>query len=160
MAAMADRDVERIASTATREFFLRVMAPGEPLGTAFDGDAYPALVWAAVRTTATQKHRLCAELIATGCRYVVCGGLQSAAWEEAADDAFAAQDLPDEEFEAGHVMTSSHEYEPPEEVAFFFFHNTRFGGHDFTRYLILMIGEDAGIRERLVSAIREEAGQG
>ena len=67
-----------------------------------------------------------------------------------------AQDLPDEDFEAGHVMTTSHEYAPPDEVAFFFFHNTSFGDHDFTRYLVLMIGEDAGIRDRLVSAIREE----
>jgi hypothetical protein len=152
--------MERIASTETREFFLRAMAPGDSLGAAFDGEAYPALVWAAARTTATQKHRLCAELIATGCRYVVCGGRESAAWEEAADDAFAAQDLPDEDLDAGHLMTSSHEYEPPDEVAFFFFHNTSFGGHDFTRFLVLMIGADAGIRERLVSAIREEAGLG
>lgn len=148
--------MELVASGGGREFFLRVLAPGEPLGAAFDGDAYPALVWAAARTTATQKHRLCAELIATGCRYVVCGGRESAAWEEAADDAFAAQDLPDEDFEAGQLMTSSHEYEPPDDVAFFFFHNTSFGHHDFTRYLILVIGEHAGIREQLVAAIREE----
>lgn len=149
--------MERIASSATREFFLRVMAPGESLGAAFEGDAYPALVWAAGRTTPAQKHRLCAELIATGCRYVVCGGRECAAWEEAADDAFAAQDLPDEDFEAGHVMTSSHEYEPPDDVAFYFVNSTNFGGHDFTRYLVLMIGENAVARERLVSAIREEA---
>lgn len=152
--------MERISSTPDRELFLRVMAPGEELGDSFDGDPYPALVWAAAETVEAQKHRLCAELIATGCRYIVCGGHDATAWEEAADEAFAAQDLPDAEFDARHVMTTSHEGEPPGEVARFFVHDTRFGGHDFRHYLVLVIGEDAGMREQLADAVREAAEHG
>lgn len=149
--------MDHIASGGGREFYLRIMAPGDELGAAFDGDPYPALIWAVEPTTPAQKHRLCAELIASGCRYVVCGGAESSAWEEAADEVFAAQELSDEELDALHVMTTSHPDEPPDEVAFFFVHNTHFGGHGFRRSLVLMIGDEPGMRGRLVDAIRRQA---
>jgi hypothetical protein len=150
--------MEQIASDGRRAFFLRVMAPGEELGSPFDGESYPVLVWATKPTKAAQKQRLCAALIASGCRYVVCGGRESAAWEEAADEAFAAQDLTDAEFRERMVMTSSLVGYPPDEAAFDLIHTTNFGEHDFIRYLVLMIGDDPRVREQLVASIREEAG--
>jgi hypothetical protein len=150
--------MEQIASDGRRAFFLRVMAPGEELGSPFDGESYPVLVWATKPTKTPQKQRLCAALIASGCRYVVCGGRESAAWEEAADEAFAAQDLTDAEFRERMVMTSSLVGYPPDEAAFDLIHTTNFGEHDFTRYLVLMIGDDPRVREHLVASIREEAG--
>lgn len=148
--------MEPIASDGRRAFFLRVLAPGEAPAPPFGGDPYPALVWAARRTTPAQKRRLAAALVETGCRYVVCGGAECEAWEEAADDAYLDQDLPDPESTDRLVLTTSHPREPEDEVAFFFVHDTRFGGHDFTRFLVLLIGDDPGARERLAAAIRAE----
>lgn len=149
--------MEQIASDGRRNVFLRVLAPGDGVDAPFGGDPYPALVWATRGTTVGQKHRLCASLIASGCRYVTCGGRESAAWEEVVDEAFTAQDLTDAEFRERMVMTSSLVGYPPDEAAFDFIHTTNFGEHDFTRYLVLMIGEDARVRQQLVAAIREEA---
>jgi hypothetical protein len=148
--------MEQIASDGRRAFFLRVLAPGEEPGSTFGGEPYPVLLWAARPTKASQKQRLCAALIASGCRYVVCGGRESVAWEEAADEAFTAQDLTDEELRERMVMTSSLVGYPPHEAAFDLIHTTSFGEHDFTRYLVLLIGEDPKIREQLIAAIREE----
>lgn len=146
--------MEQIASDGRRTFFLRVLVPGEALDIPSDGDPYPALVWATRGTTVGQKHRLCAALIASNCRYVMCGGRESAAWEEAADEAFTAQDLTDAEFRERMVITTSYPGYPPDEVAFDFVHITNFGEHDFTRYLVLMIGEDDRVRQQLVAEIR------
>lgn len=148
--------MELIASDAGREFHLRSVQPGEALGSPFGGEPYPVLVWSAGRTTPAQKAGLCAALIASGCRYVVCGGRECAAWEEAADDAFLAQDLPDAELDARHVMTTSHEREPADDVAFFFANNVDFGPADFRHYLVLMIGDDPRARAELVASLRAE----
>ncbi len=96
------------------------------------------------------------EQIATGCRYVVCGGVESEAWEDAADDAYLAEDSPEPVSDELFVMTTSHPGEPADEAAFFFVHNTRFGDHDFAHHPVLMVGEDAAMRGRLVAAIRGE----
>jgi hypothetical protein len=147
--------MERIASDRRRAFFLRAMEPDEELGSPFDG-AYPALVWATRPTSAAQKRRLAEALIATGCRYVVCGGVECPAWEHAADLAYIQQDLPEPIADERFVMTTSHRGEPEGEVAFFFANNTNFDAHDFTRYLVLLIGDDPLTRERLIAAVREE----
>lgn len=147
--------MEQIASDGRRTVYLRVLAPGEMLDSPFEGELYPVLVWAVVRTSASQRARLCTALIASGCRYVMCGGRESAVWEEAADEAFTAQDLADAEFRERMVMTSSNPGDPPDGVAFDFVHTTDFGSHRFTRYLVLMIGADARVRKQLVAEIQE-----
>jgi hypothetical protein len=148
--------MDQIASDSRRAFFLRVLAPGEALTSPFDGEPYAALVWATTRRTpAAQKQRIATALIATGCRYVVCGGAESESWEEAVDDAYLAQDLPEPVPDELFVMTSSHRGEPEDEVAHFFVHAT--GMHrDFARYLVLLIGADDGVQARLTAAVREE----
>jgi hypothetical protein len=150
--------MEQIASDARRAFFVRALAPGEEFAPPFDGEPYAALVWATTRRMpATQKQRIATALIASGCRYVVCGGAESESWEEAADDAYLAQDLPEPVPDEQFVMTSSHPREPEDEVAHFFVHAT--GMHrDFARYLVLLIGADDGVRARLTAAVREEVG--
>ncbi len=130
------------------------MQPDETLGDPFGGEFYAALVWATRPTTPARKHRVCAALIASGCRYVVCGGRESVAWEEAVDEAFVAQDLSETEFQDRLVMTSSHEREPMREVVFFFTIFTNLGPHNYKRYLVLMIGDDARIQDGLVSTLQ------
>ena len=86
----------------------------------------------------------------------MCGGRESGAWEEVADEAFTSQDLTESQFRERLVMTASYERYPPDEVAFDFVHTTNFGTHDFLRYLVLMIGDDPRVREQLAAAIQEE----
>jgi hypothetical protein len=61
-------------------------------------------------------------LLDAGCRYVVCGGERCSDWHDAVDVEFVKQHVDDDEAaaEASHVMTTFHEGESPDEVAFFF----------------------------------------
>lgn len=147
--------MERIAWDARRTFHLRVLMPDQAPDPPFDGEPYPALVWAARPTTDAQKQRIAQALIASGCRYVVCGGEESEAWEDAADHAYLLQDLPEPVPDDRLVMTTSHRGEPEDEVARFFVHDTCFGDHVFTRYLVLLVGADDAVRARLAAAVRE-----
>jgi hypothetical protein len=148
--------MEQIASDSHRAFFIHALKPGDEPPPPFDGEPYAALVWATRPTTDPQKQRIAHALIASGCRYVVCGGAQSEAWEEAADDAYLTQDdLPDPVPRDRMVMTSSHRGEPPDEVAFFLVNNTRLH-HEFSRYLVLLVGPDGPAQDRLIEAVREE----
>ena len=142
--------MHQIASDPHRTFFLHAMEPNDA-PPPFDGEPYAALVWATKPTSEAQKQRIAHALIAGGCRYVVCGGAQSEAWEEAADDAYLVQDLPDDDV----VMTTSHRGEPPDEVVFFFANNTRLH-REYSRHLVLVVGPDAPVQERLMEAVREE----
>jgi hypothetical protein len=147
--------MERIASDARREFHLRVLGQDEPLAPPFGEVPYAALVWSTRRTSAGQKRRLADRLIASGCRYVVCGGVECESWEDAADCAYIEQDLPEPVPDDRFVMTTSHPREPEDEAAHFFVHATALH-REFSRYLVLMIGADDGVRTRLTGAIRVE----
>lgn len=142
--------MQQIASDPHRAFFFHAMQPADALPP-FAGEPYAALVWATCPTSEAQKHRIAQALIESGCRYVVCGGAECEAWEEAADDAYLMQDLPDD----GGVMTTSHRGEAPDEVVFFLANATRMH-RDFSRCLVLLVGPDGPVEERLIESVREE----
>ncbi|HYW10957.1 MAG TPA: hypothetical protein VE871_03345 [Longimicrobium sp.] len=150
--------MEQIASDGRRVFHFRVLAPGEGLDPPFGGEPYAALVWAACRTTDVQKERPCTDLVESGCRYIVCGGAASEVWEEVADEVIVAQDRMDLDSPAEFVMTTSRTRETIDEAAYFLVRCTSFGHHDFTRYIVLLIGDDARVRETLIASIRAYAG--
>jgi UDP-N-acetylmuramyl pentapeptide synthase len=56
--------------------------------------------------------------------------------------------------ETPHVMTTWHTDEPEQEVVFFAFNLTNFDEHDFRKYLVLTIGHDSVVRNRLEKLIR------
>jgi hypothetical protein len=148
--------MEQIASDGHRVFYLGVLAPGDGVDPPFGGDPYPALVWATSGTTAAQKARLCAALIESGCRYLMCGGRESAVWEEVADEVATAPDRTGVDGDAAEVMTASYERRPPDEVVFDFVYITDFPPHRFARYLVLMVGENSAVRDELIASIQEE----
>ena len=80
------------------------------------------------------------------------------AWHDAMDQEFVKQHLddPQEVCEAAHVMTTWHEGENPDDVAFFFVLNTDFDDHEFRKYLILHIGTGE-LREQVDAAVRKYA---
>lgn len=84
--------------------------------------------------------------------------MECQAWEDAADDAYTGQDLPEPVPDERFVMTTSHPGEAEGDVLFFFVHNTHFATYDFARYLVLIIGADDGLQARLTESVRAEAG--
>ena len=134
-------------------------ALGEPTDfrAPFDGRAYPCLVWDHDGAFAdAERQSVGQELIRSNCRYVVCGGANGADWENAADEAFVLEYLDRSAAlaEQRHVMTTSHDGESPEDVAFFFVLNTNFAEHDFTDLLVLHIGGTLAGRRLVEESVR------
>jgi hypothetical protein len=88
----------------------------------------------------------------------VCGGANCGEWENAVDNEYVARHLDDsdEALDASHVMTTSHEGEDVDDVAFFFVLNTNFDHHDFKSFLVVHIGS-SDVVGSLESAVRKYA---
>ena len=141
---------------------LAIDAPGE-LISPFSGDMFPCLIWDHDgRFTGAQRSETASRLLLAGCRYAVCGGRNCAAWHDAFDEEFLAQhvDGSHEARDAAHVMTTLHDDETPDDVAFFFVMNTNFDDHDFERYLVLHVGDDETTQRELDAAVRRHAAGG
>lgn len=148
--------MQQIATDGRRTFFLHALEPADALPP-FDGEPYAALVWATCPTFEAQKQRIAHALIDSGCAYVICGGAEAEAWEEAVDDACLAQYVAEPGAEDRFVTTTSHRGEPPDQVAAFLVHAAGAGGH-LSRCLVLLVGPDELVEERLIESIRDEVG--
>lgn len=97
---------------------------------------------------------LCSRLLAAGCRYLVAGGVECSDWHDAMDIAVAIREIddPQEETDKLAVMTTWHEGEAEDDVAFFFVNNTNFEDYVFERFLILSVGP--GAPDALLRAVR------
>lgn len=113
-------------------------------------ELYACMVWASELTSISLKNDVSSALVASGCRYIVAGGLEGTIWDDAGDWAYLATepnyDPPDETF----VMTSWHDDEPMKEVLWFLLNVTNFDDHFFTNYLIIHAGDDITLEEELV----------
>jgi len=121
--------------------------------------AFPCLIWDHEgRFTEADRSSVAEALLDAGCQYAVCAGRDSDAWENAVDMEFVARHLGDTEAERdrAHVMTTSHEGESEDEVAFFFVKCTNFDQHEFTDYLVLHVGT-SGARETLNASVQQHA---
>jgi hypothetical protein len=121
-------------------------------------DPFPCLVWdTRGEWTDAQRDALCEQLVAAGCRYLVCGGESCEKWHDWMDQAFLELELKYGEGAVPFVMTTWHDGEAMEEVAFFLFSCTDFEEHEFMRYLILVLGESPEESRRLRRALEFEA---
>lgn len=79
----------------------------------------------------------------------------ASAWQDASDQAHVRLTLDDSESErkARIVMTTAHEGESMDEVAFFFVRLTSFDAHRFTDLLVVAIGSDETSAGRLTDAV-------
>ena len=103
-----------------------------PIQPPFSGTLFPCLICDHIGgSTYAEKLCLARSLVSGGCRYAVCAGYECGEWHNVFDEVA---------FELKHfVMTTSHEDEAPDDVAFFFALNTNFE-HEFLHYLVLHIG--------------------
>lgn len=134
-----------IARCARREFYARQLGTATALGDApFVALQFACLLWNhSVERDVAAAGALLGSLIDSGCRYLVCAGLDCVWWHDLADELFVAKylDAPDEERERNHVMTTWHAQESPDDVAFFFAFNTSFDAISFDRFLVLHLGD-------------------
>jgi len=105
-----------------------------------------------------RKQAFASQLISSGCRYAVCAGIDCSAWHDAFDLAWVQQHLNDseEKKDAEHVMTTWHEGDSIDDVAFFFVYNTNFDEYDFRQFLVLHLG-DSPVRHDVDAAVRRNA---
>jgi hypothetical protein len=125
----------------------------------FSGTLFPCLIWDHDgRATEEQRHALALALLEAGCRYFVCGGENCAAWHDDVDTEFVQQHLdePDDVRDAAHVMTTWHEDESVDDVAFYFVSRSNLHEHEFTRFLVLHVGHGP-TRAELDAAVRRHA---
>ncbi len=125
----------------------------------FSGLPFPCLIWDHDgRFTDAGRLAIARDLLEAGCRYAVCGGQSCEAWHNAIDEVLVEAHLgdPDDVQDAAFVMTSWHDGESPDDVAFFFVLNTNFDAHDFRRYLVLHVGAGPA-QDQVDAAVRKYA---
>jgi hypothetical protein len=143
--------VERIRSKAGKAVWLD--APPHPYRIASPAPGTPfvcALFVADSAISEPERVRLSAELIAAGCRYAVCAGIECSLWHDWIDLAYLDTPASKDPKEAAYVMTAMLENEPAAEVLWFARTLTDFDDNVFEHVVVLVLGEDA----RLMAEIR------
>ena len=122
---------------------ITIETPGD-LVSPFPGTLFPCMIWDHEgHFTELERSQVANKLLEAGCQYAVCGGMNCEAWHDTIDIAFFRRhgEEPETVQDAAFVMTTWHKDESPDEVAFFFVVNTNFDGHDFSRFLVLHVGD-------------------
>ena len=105
-----------------------------------------------------ERHLLSRQLVDSGCRYAVCTGHDSLAWDDSMDWAWLETDPRFDPPEETLVMTSWHDAEDPlEDVCYFLMKHTSFGDFEPRRFLVVFLGPDADRKREIVERIRELA---
>ena len=145
-----------IGSYRDEQAWFIAVEPGCALQLPFAGKAFVCLLWSASTSVEPGDRAAIADaLVAAGCLYAVCGGLECEAWHDAVDEACRVRSghgvVPDEKL----VMTTWHRNEPPEDVVDFFLTSTDFGSHEFSNYLVLVVGRDESMGSHLRELVRK-----
>jgi hypothetical protein len=108
--------------------------------------------------SSADRDEVATALLVSGCRYAVCAGASAMAWETAVDlAAVRMATAQDDAAEDAFILTTSHETEHVDDVAFFFVTCTNFGEHDFREFVVLHIGGTAKERLAVIGAVRAAA---
>ena len=135
-----------------------VNRPGAFTPPVFDAQ-FPCLIWDHDgRFNEMARSAIAKALLESGCRYAVCCGHNCEAWHDAVDAAFVEAHLDDRDDvrDAAFVMTTWHDGESPDDVAFFFVLNANFEDHSFRQYLVLHVGTGPA-EDQIDAAVRKYA---
>lgn len=135
--------MDLILEHSGRCYFRQVIRCSAEFEEPFGGRPYPCLVWTHEEVVADDERWALAErIVASQCRYAVCGGRECEAVHDAVDSAYIRPflDPATADLERPMVMTTWHEGESFDEVASFFVLSTNFAKHDFAEYLVLHVG--------------------
>ena len=151
--------MKTLAQKDGKDYLAVILQRGDAFVPPLSGFPFPCLIWDHDGRLSEQERVAVAKaLLDADCRYVVCGGQHCEAWHDTLDIEWVAVhiDDPDDVQEAAHVMTTWHNGETPDEVAFFFVLTTNFDSHDFKRYLVVHVGSGPAV-EQLETAIKKYA---
>lgn len=114
----------------------------------FGGQPFVCLIWDHDGAADWEQQRALGKtLLDAGCRYIVCGGRNCSSWHDAADFEFVKmhEGKSSAELDAVHVMTTWHDGEPPDEVAWEFVFLSFVEPDGVPYYLVVHVGtsEDA-----------------
>ena len=146
--------MELLATRDEKQIWFHELSRPYRCDVPFPGELYVCILFANDETISNEEQAAVSEqLVRTGCRYAVCAGYECSSWDTSVDTAYIATDrsLADETF----VMTSWHEGDSVEDVISFGLMCTDFDEHEFTRYLILFVGQRAGLRDEVMRGIQE-----
>ena len=123
-----------------KEFYHLALRKAADFALPFPPTPYVCLVWDhGAEWSTEERSALTTAVVASDCRYAVCGGTGCERWHDDFDETFLGL-VPEAEQEERFLMTTWHTDEPPLEVAWFFAWNTYSDTEPFTRFLVLELG--------------------
>ena len=146
--------MELLATRDKKQIWFRELSRPYRFEVPFPDELYVCILFANDETISNEEQAAVSdELVRTGCRYAVCAGYECSSWDTSVDLAYLAMDpsLTNETF----VMTSWHDGDSIEDVISFGLMWTDFDNHEFTRYLILFVGQRASLRDEVMKGIHE-----
>ena len=151
-----------LVQTRSRTYWAVRVGDEENIRLPFAVGSFVCLLWDhASGSSSARRDALAGELLRARCRYFVCGGSDCDAWHAAADEAFVHQHLgqADEELDAAHVMTTSHQAESSDDVAFFFVFCANVEHSCPKDYLVIHVGsgDQRGLNDAVVRHATENA---
>jgi hypothetical protein len=121
----------------------------------FKGAEFAALIYIAdANISIREQEVLSDQIVISGCRYAVCAGLNCSSWDNSIDMADIKRnggEVSDENL----VMTTWHDNETLEDIAFFFLNNTSFGSFIADRLAVLVIGANESILNDIQNEINK-----
>jgi hypothetical protein len=135
-------------------WLVRLQRPFDFLSPVAGADFAAMLVVASDDVTSEEQVALSDALVTQGCRYAVCAGHDCSSWDDSIDFAFLRTDPdfdpPDERF----VMTTWHDGESLDEVAWYFLWSTEFGDYAPCNFLVVILDGSAAFEVEVTSALR------
>jgi hypothetical protein len=113
---------------------------------------YVCLFWPDQIYTSSNKYKYAEIILESGCRNVVCGGIESQEWECAFDEARKKLLLVDDKL----VLTSSHPHQSNKQVANYFVNSNGYMEKKITKLLFLYIGNSQELMQQIENSIVKE----
>jgi hypothetical protein len=155
--------MERLASETGKDVWLGAFSAVDLVVSPFSDEEFALmLVHFDGPVRDSEKMLLARRLVAQRCRYAVCAGRDSGAWEDAFDEADIESnpDCDEDRF----VMTTSHGPEVLNEVVRFFIWSTSTPHFQPLRFLVVAVGGSAAdvisLRSNIVQVIADAAQPG
>ena len=123
-------------------------------GSPFPGEDFALLLWVFDQhVSADQQAKLSASIVAAGCRFAVCAGFKCSSWDDSIDLAYLETDPELATSDDSFVMTTWHQDESIDDVAFFFANCVSFDTPACRRRVVLCVGGSTGDWERVQGSV-------
>ncbi|MGO9094754.1 MAG: hypothetical protein ACLQGV_05975 [Bryobacteraceae bacterium] len=150
--------MEQIASGRGRRVWIEEIRTAAEFSTPRVRESYVCVLWDNESGfDSTQRTELATALLNSGCQYAVCAGTACEAWHDEIDAVYLSQHSDQPQDDGSFVMTTWHTDESEEDVMFFAFHCTNLAEHDFTNFLVLLVGQNPVRRECIERLVHSAA---